>query len=44
MGRQSQLRKLGRALTKIESRVIGAMRIKSRVLNGRKQYRLEDVR
>jgi hypothetical protein len=30
---QSQLRKLGRALTRIEGRVIGSLRIKSRVLN-----------
>jgi hypothetical protein len=41
MGFQSQLRRLGKALSKIEGRVIGSVRLKSRVLNGRKLYRIE---
>lgn len=40
MGFQSQLRRLGQALSKIEGRVIGSARLKSRVLNGRKLYRI----
>lgn len=40
-GFQSQLQRLGKALSKIEGRVIGSARIKSRVLNGRKLYRIE---
>lgn len=41
MGFQSQLRRLGQALSKIEGRVIGSVRLKSRVLNGRKLYRID---
>jgi hypothetical protein len=41
VGFQSQLQRLGKALSKIEGRVIGSVRIKSRVLNGRKLYRIE---
>jgi hypothetical protein len=41
VGFQSQLQRLGKALSKIEGRVIGSARIKSRVLNGRKLYRIE---
>lgn len=41
VGVQSQLQRLGKALSKIEGRVIGSARLKSRVLNGRKLYRIE---
>jgi putative DNA primase/helicase len=41
MGDASRMRKLGRALSRIEGRVIGSARIKSRSLNGRKLYRIE---
>ena len=41
MGFQSQLKRLGKALSKIEGRVIGSVRIRSRVLSGKKLYRVE---
>jgi hypothetical protein len=45
MGFQSQVKRLGKALSKIEGRVIaavsGAVRIRSRLLTGRRLYRIE---
>jgi putative DNA primase/helicase len=41
MGFQSQLKRLGKALSKIEGRVIGSVRIRSRLLSGKKLYRVE---
>jgi hypothetical protein len=41
IGISSQSRKLGQALSRIEGRVIGTVRIRSRVRNGRKLYRIE---
>lgn len=41
MGFQSQLKRLGKALSKIEGRVIGSVRIRSRLLAGKKLYRVE---
>ena len=41
MGFQSQLKRLGKALSKIEGRVIGSVRIRSRILSGKKLYRIE---
>ena len=35
------MRKLGRALSRIDGRLIGSARIESRSLNGRKLYRIE---
>lgn len=42
-GEMSQLQKLGRVLSHMEGRVIGSMRLRSRLLNGKKAYKLTTV-